>query len=105
MPTRLKALYDYTAQEHDELSLVEGNFYLGASLDDDGEWWTGASETGGDSGIFPATYVEAATAKKAPKPKPKPKKKAPAPAPKPTPKPVSGVASEEVVSNWDSEEF
>jgi hypothetical protein len=49
--------------------------------------------------------VEVATSKKAPKPKPKPKKKAPAPAPKPTPKPVSGVASEEVVSNWDSEEF
>ena len=61
---RLRAMYDYTAVHHDELSLVEDAIYIGLAIDDDGEWWTGMPEEGGeeeDRGerrIFPANFVE-----------------------------------------------
>jgi hypothetical protein len=46
------------------LSLVEDAIYIGLAIDDDGEWWTGMPEEGGeeeDRGerrIFPANFVE-----------------------------------------------
>lgn len=50
----VRALYDYAAQEPDELELHKGDLILVASRDDD--WWRGS--LGSRSGEFPSNYVE-----------------------------------------------
>ena len=72
----MRALYDYTAQDMDEISLIEGEvlelvkegekewhprkragndiFFL---FSDDSGWWSGKT-TGGLEGFFPGSYVE-----------------------------------------------
>lgn len=52
---RAKALYDFNAENADELSLTAGSIITvtDKSL---GEWWSGT--LAGKSGIFPANYVE-----------------------------------------------
>jgi hypothetical protein len=48
-------LYDYRAQEADELTLAVGDVITIVSKDSEG-WWTGLSK--GKKGLFPANYVE-----------------------------------------------
>jgi len=48
------ALYDYQAQQYDELSFVKGNVITVLSKDHP-DWWTG--ELNGNTGIFPANFV------------------------------------------------
>ena len=50
-----RALYDYTANMYDELSIRTGDVINIHDKQDDG-WWLG--ELKGTVGIFPATYVE-----------------------------------------------
>jgi hypothetical protein len=55
-------LYDYKANQDDELTLVKGSLIKVLSKDyrisgDDG-WWTGYSIDHGKKGIFPSNYVE-----------------------------------------------
>merc|ERR1712106_346663 len=49
------AIYDYTADMHDELSIRHGDIINIHDKQEDG-WWLGECE--GNIGIFPATYVE-----------------------------------------------
>ena len=48
------ALYDYQAQQSDELSFVKGNVITVLSKDHP-DWWMG--ELAGNTGIFPANFV------------------------------------------------
>ncbi|KAF6198172.1 hypothetical protein GE061_007919 [Apolygus lucorum] len=57
-PQRCKALYSYTANLYDELSLNPGDVIEIHDKQPDG-WWLG--ELNGTVGIFPATYVEELT--------------------------------------------
>ena len=50
-----RALYDYTANMYDELSIRVGDVINIHDKQEDG-WWLG--ELKGQVGIFPATYVE-----------------------------------------------
>ena len=50
-----KALFDYTANQEDELSIQPGDV-INIIEKYDAEWWQG--EIDGDVGIFPASYVE-----------------------------------------------
>lgn len=50
----VKALYDFTAEEDDELSFCAGDVI--EVLDgSDASWWNGRLR--GNSGLFPATYI------------------------------------------------
>jgi len=49
-----KALYDFTAEDPDELTFVTGAII--EVLSQDGDWWTGLYN--GNRGLFPGTYVE-----------------------------------------------
>ncbi|KAL6066179.1 Myosin-1 [Balamuthia mandrillaris] len=51
---KCRALYDYTAQEDDELTLKEGDVI--DIIQKSGEWWEGM--LAGRTGVFPANYVE-----------------------------------------------
>jgi len=52
---RCRALYEYKAQQSDELDILPGDIItLTAKLD--GGWWQG--ELHNKTGIFPASYVE-----------------------------------------------
>jgi len=50
-----RAIYDYNAQQYDELSITTGDLIAVYDKQEDG-WWQG--ELNGKVGIFPATYVE-----------------------------------------------
>ena len=52
---RCRAIYDYTANMYDELSIRYGDVINVHDKQEDG-WWLG--ECDGKIGIFPATYVE-----------------------------------------------
>ena len=58
------ALFDYTAQNPDELSFASGNTISVSAVQDhgQGEAWLHGSLPDGRSGIFPANYVEVAAA-------------------------------------------
>ena len=51
----VKALYDYDANEADELTIKAGDLIVLISKDDPG-WWTGSLN--GKKGLFPANYVQ-----------------------------------------------
>ncbi len=51
---KCRALYDYTAQESDELTIREGDTI--DIIQKSGEWWEGTLN--GQVGVFPANYVE-----------------------------------------------
>lgn len=53
LPT-VKALYDYTAQEADELTFKENDIITLISKKEDG-WWTGTLD--GKKGVFPANVI------------------------------------------------
>merc|ERR1740124_1293915 len=52
---RVKAVYDYEAQDLDEISLTEGEV-LELVKEDESGWWTGRAK--GKEGYFPGSYVE-----------------------------------------------
>lgn len=56
---RYLALYDYTAADEDEVSFVEGDNIIDATVIDEG-WMEGRVERTGAFGMIPANYVEKA---------------------------------------------
>jgi hypothetical protein len=57
------AVSDFTAQAADEMDLVEGTIYIGARMDEHGEWWSGHTEDYSDWGHFPCNHVVVADAR------------------------------------------
>lgn len=55
-----RALYDYEAQDTDEVSFAEGDVIFEVDSIDAG-WMTGRVERTGKVGMLPANYVELAT--------------------------------------------
>eukprot|EP00924_Labyrinthula_sp_SR-Ha-C_P001064 maker-scaffold_7-snap-gene-12.42-mRNA-1 protein AED:0.00 eAED:0.00 QI:151/1/1/1/1/1/4/87/591 len=56
MPSYLKAIFNYVAQDRDEISFYEGDYL--ELLQEDGEWWQGKLARGGPVGYFPANRVQ-----------------------------------------------
>ena len=54
-----RALYDYEAQDSDEVSFAEGDLVFEVNSIDAG-WMTGRVERTGQTGMLPANYVEIA---------------------------------------------
>ncbi|KAK7879646.1 hypothetical protein WMY93_033640 [Mugilogobius chulae] len=54
-----RALYDYAAQDHDEVSFRDGDVIINAQHIDEG-WMYGTVQRTGKSGMLPANYVETA---------------------------------------------
>lgn len=54
-----RALYDYEAQDHDEVSFCDGDIILNCTAIDQG-WMTGVVQRTGRHGMLPANYVEPA---------------------------------------------
>lgn len=52
-----RALYDYAAQDHDEVSFRDGDIIINAQPIDEG-WMYGTVQRTGKSGMLPANYVE-----------------------------------------------
>ncbi|KAJ8375070.1 hypothetical protein SKAU_G00056500 [Synaphobranchus kaupii] len=52
-----RALYDYAAQDHDEVSFHDGDIIINAQPIDEG-WMFGTVQRTGKSGMLPANYVE-----------------------------------------------
>uniref|UniRef100_A0A3B5B6R0 SH3 domain-containing protein n=1 Tax=Stegastes partitus TaxID=144197 RepID=A0A3B5B6R0_9TELE len=56
-PRVYRALYDYAAQDHDEVSFRDGDVIVNAQPIDEG-WMYGTVQRTGKSGMLPANYVE-----------------------------------------------
>ncbi|GIY07774.1 LIM and SH3 domain protein F42H10.3 [Caerostris extrusa] len=52
-----KAMYDYVAQDSDEVSFLDGDVIINCNAIDDG-WMTGTVQRTGQTGMLPANYVE-----------------------------------------------
>lgn len=52
-----RAMYDYVAQDSDEVSFMDGDTIINCNPIDDG-WMTGTVQRTGQSGMLPANYVE-----------------------------------------------
>ncbi|PSN36613.1 hypothetical protein C0J52_10449 [Blattella germanica] len=52
-----KAMYDYDAQDSDEVSFVDGDLIVNCTPIDEG-WMTGLVQRTGQTGMLPANYVE-----------------------------------------------
>ncbi|XP_014220038.1 LIM and SH3 domain protein Lasp [Copidosoma floridanum] len=54
-----RAMYDYEAQDHDEVSFCDGDLIINCTAIDEG-WMTGLVQRTGRQGMLPANYVEPA---------------------------------------------
>ncbi|XP_011493777.1 PREDICTED: LIM and SH3 domain protein Lasp-like [Ceratosolen solmsi marchali] len=54
-----RAIYDYEAQDHDEVSFCDGDLIINCTAIDEG-WMTGLVQRTGRHGMLPANYVEPA---------------------------------------------
>lgn len=54
-----RAIYDYTAQDIDEVSFMDGDLIIHCQPIDDG-WMTGTVQRTGQTGMLPSNYVETA---------------------------------------------
>lgn len=54
-----RAMYDYTAQDHDEVSFIDGDLIINISDKVEG-WMTGEVQRTGQVGMLPANYVKLA---------------------------------------------
>ena len=54
-----RAIYDYTAQDVDEVTFIDGDLIVNCQPIDDG-WMTGTVQRTGETGMLPSNYVEAA---------------------------------------------
>lgn len=54
-----RAMYDYEAQDHDEVSFCDGDLIINCTAIDEG-WMTGLVQRTGRHGMLPANYVEPA---------------------------------------------
>ena len=52
-----RAMYDYDAQDGDEVSFMDGDILIGCTAIDEG-WMTGTVQRTGAQGMLPANYVE-----------------------------------------------
>ena len=52
-----RAMYDYDAADHDEISFRDGDLLVSCQPIDDG-WMTGTGQRTGQRGMLPANYVE-----------------------------------------------
>lgn len=52
-------MYDYEAQDSDEVSFCDGDLIINVTNIDSG-WMTGQVERTGETGMLPANYVEVA---------------------------------------------
>ncbi|KAF9945204.1 SH3-domain kinase binding protein 1, partial [Mortierella alpina] len=77
-------LYDYTAQEDDEISLVKGSTIVVTDKMGDEGWWSGRCENG-DAGNFPSDFVQEIKEESTQSPTVAPATPTPAPAPAPAP--------------------
>uniref|UniRef100_A0A3B3RWB7 Nebulette n=1 Tax=Paramormyrops kingsleyae TaxID=1676925 RepID=A0A3B3RWB7_9TELE len=57
MQRTYRAIYDYTAQDHDEVSFRDGDVIVGVQPIDEG-WVFGTVQRTGRSGMLPANYIE-----------------------------------------------
>jgi hypothetical protein len=51
-----KAMYDYDAQDSDEVSFMDGDLIVNCTPIDEG-WMTGLVQRTGQTGMLPANYV------------------------------------------------
>lgn len=54
---KVKALYDYAAENEFEISITEGDLLIVDHMDDDG-WYSGWNDRTTNFGRFPSNYVE-----------------------------------------------
>lgn len=54
-----RAIYDYTAQDVDEVTFMDGDLIINCRPIDDG-WMTGTVQRTGETGMLPSNYVESA---------------------------------------------
>lgn len=52
-----RAIYDYTAQDNDEVSFLDGDLIINCQAIDEG-WMTGTVQRTGQTGMLPSNYVE-----------------------------------------------
>lgn len=52
-----RAIYDYAAQDTDEVSFLDGDVLINCVSIDEG-WMTGTVQRTGQKGMLPANYVE-----------------------------------------------
>ncbi|KAF9956827.1 SH3-domain kinase binding protein 1 [Mortierella alpina] len=81
-------LYDYTAQEDDEISLVKGSTIVVTDKMGDEGWWSGRCDNG-DAGNFPSDFVQEIKEDATQSPTVAPAAPTPTPAAAPAPAPIA----------------
>uniref|UniRef100_G1NI54 SH3 domain-containing protein n=1 Tax=Meleagris gallopavo TaxID=9103 RepID=G1NI54_MELGA len=56
-PRTYRAMYDYSAQDEDEVSFRDGDYIINVQPIDDG-WMYGTVQRTGKTGMLPANYIE-----------------------------------------------
>ncbi|KAF9290631.1 SH3-domain kinase binding protein 1 [Mortierella alpina] len=85
-------LYDYTAQEDDEISLVKGSTIVVTDKMGDEGWWSGRCDNG-DVGNFPSDFVQEIKEESTQSPVVAPATPTPAPVPAPAPIAIPATTS------------
>jgi hypothetical protein len=56
--SQLRAIYQFTGEHEDELTVQPGEILAGAVADEDPEWYVATSQATGKTGLVPANFVE-----------------------------------------------